>query len=170
MNAFKVRYRLGSDRNSRQFQQVARVRVTILTFMVVASMIVERSEAATFRVDDTRMTVPSILADDWRAIQHRKTWTRSDGKAIGGEAKFVRFLARDYSFTADEEGFRLKTMWFAAGKCVSTNESVSSLTAAKRKSLEFAFGSLNEMRARLEETPEVPQVARRHLGPLQVNT
>jgi hypothetical protein len=158
MNAFKVRYRLGSDRNSCHFQQVARVRLTILTFMVVALMGVRQSEAATFRVDDTRMTVPSILADDWRAIQHRKTWTRSDGKAVGGEANFVRFLAREYSFTANEEGFRLKTMWFASGKCVSTDELISSLTAAKRKSLESAFGSLIEMRARLEETPEVPQV------------
>lgn len=155
MHASKVRYRLDSGRSSRQIQQV---RMTILAFMAAAAVSTGRSEAATFRVDDTRMTVPSILADDWRAVQHRKTWKRSDGTAVATEAKFVRFLARDYSFRADEDGFRLRTMWFAAGKCVSTNESVSSLTAAKRKSLESAFGSLSEMRARLEETPEVPQV------------
>lgn len=158
MHAFKLRYRLDSGRTSRQLQQVAQVRVTILTFMAAVVVGAGQSEAATFRVDDTRMTVPSILADDWGAVQHRETWKRSDGTAVGSEAKFVRFLARDYRFTADEEGFRLRTMWFAAGKCVSTNESVSSLTAAKRKSLESAFGSLNEMRARLAETPEVPQV------------
>lgn len=158
MHAFELRYRLDSGRIIIQIKHLVRVRVTILAFMAAATVGTGQSEAATFRVDDTRLTVPSILADDWRAVQHRKIWKRSGGTAVGSEAKFVRFLARDYRFTADEEGFRLRTMWFVAGKCVSTNESVSSLTAAKRKSLESAFGSLNEMRARLAETPEVPQV------------
>lgn len=158
MHAFKIHCRLDVDRGHYRIQQLTRRRVALLMSVAAAAMVAGQSEAATFRVDDTSMTVPSILADDWRTIQHRKTWIRSDGKAVGGEAKFVRFLARDYSFTANEDSFQLRTMWFASGKCVSTNESVSSLTSAKRKSLESAFGSLTEMRARLTETPDVPQV------------
>jgi hypothetical protein len=158
MHTFKVFHRLATDWPCRQVQHVAPVRMALLAFVTAAAMAAGQTEAATFRVDDTRMTVPSILADDWRAIQHQKTWTRSDGKAVGGEAKFIRFLARDYSFTAEKGGIRLRTMWFASGKCVSADESVASLTTAKRKSLESVFGSMNEMRLRLTEAPEVPQV------------
>jgi hypothetical protein len=156
MHAFKVRFRLDNGWTRRQMRHVARGRVTLLTFVAAAAMVAGQTEAATFRVDDTRLTVPSILTDDWRAIQHRKIWTRSDGTAVRGEATFTRFLARDYSFSLDEEGFRLRTTWFASGKCVSTDESISSLSASKTKSLESAFGSLTEMRLRLKESPEVP--------------
>jgi hypothetical protein len=94
----------------------------MLLGVVAITLISQRLEAATFRVDDSSLTVPGILGDDWRAVQHRKSWTKSDGKAMGGEPRFLRFLARDYEFTHSDAGLRLKTTWFAFSKCVSTDE------------------------------------------------
>lgn len=110
--------------------------------------------AATFKVDDTSLTVPGILGDDWRSVQHRKTWTKADGKSLGDDSRFVRFLARDYSFQSSDSGLRMKTSWFVHGKCISTNERVSSLSSPKRRSIESAVGSLREMGLRLKEAPD----------------
>ncbi|NQV25831.1 MAG: hypothetical protein HQ518_15845, partial [Rhodopirellula sp.] len=111
------------------------------------------AQGATFRVDDAALTVPAILKDQWNAVRHRKTWTRANGEKIEGEPRFIRFLARDYSFTTTEDILRVKTTWFSAGRCVSTDEAVNSLNTAKRRVIEAAFGSLNEMSHRLLKEP-----------------
>jgi hypothetical protein len=64
MHAFKVRFRLDNGWTRRQMRHVARGRVTLLTFVAAAAMVAGQTEAATFRVDDTRLTVPSILTDE----------------------------------------------------------------------------------------------------------
>lgn len=132
-------------------------RQLLLLSFVAITLIGQRSEAATFRVDDMSLTVPGILGDNWRAVQHRKNWTKSDGKTLGGDPRFVRFLARDYKFTHTDAGLRLKTTWFVSGKCVSTDELVKSLSSSKKRLVELEFGSLRELSLRLEETPDVPE-------------
>jgi hypothetical protein len=110
----------------------------------------ESASAAVFRVDDSTLTVPAILSDDWRAVKAQNAWARAGGEAISGEPRLSRFLARDYQFTLNGESLRLKTTWFAGGKCISTDESVSTLSPAKRNAIEMAFGSLNEINRRLQ--------------------
>jgi hypothetical protein len=129
----------------------------LLMGVVAITLMSHRLEATTFRVDSSSLTVPGILGDDWRAVQHRKIWTKSDGKTLKGDPRFVRFLARDYKFTYSDAGLRLKTTWFASGKCVSTDESVKSLSGSKKRSIELAFGSLRELSLRVKETPDVSE-------------
>ena len=114
---------------------------------------VERVSGATFRVDDSSLTVPPILADDWRAVKLQKEWAKAGSGEIDGEPRFSRFLARDYKFSVSGPALRIKTIWFAAGKCVSTDEAVSTLARSKRIAIESAVGSLDEMHHRLHENP-----------------
>ena len=135
-------------------------RVVFLCGLLVFSMFglhIETACGATFRVDDTSMTVPAILNGDWRAVKVRKMWAKADGKEVGAEPRFSRFLARDYSFTVSGPAMRIKTTWFAGGKCVSTDEPVSALTSSKKMAIESAIGSLNEMHHRLHENPEASE-------------
>jgi hypothetical protein len=136
------------------------VRVAILSGLFVCSLLgfgTETACGATFRVDDSSLTVPAILSDDWQTVKLRKTWARADGKKIGDEPQFSRFLARDYRFTVSGPAFRIKTTWFAAGKCVSTDELVSSLINSKRIAIESVVGSLDEMNRRLQANPGVSE-------------
>lgn len=121
-----------------------------LGMISLAAFGTEEVSGATFRVDDSTLTVPAIHNDNWRALKVRKTWTRADGEEIPDDPRFVRFLARDYEFSLSSGALRMKTTWFAARKCVSTDELVSSLGSAKRKAIEEAFGPLNEMNRRLQ--------------------
>lgn len=107
----------------------------------------EVTSAAILRVDDSSLTVPAILNDEWRAVKAHREWSLAEGKVISGEPRFSRFLARDYQFTLDEDAkaMSLRTTWFAGGKCVSTTEAVSGLSNARRTALEAAFGSLNDI-------------------------
>ncbi|MFT4560249.1 MAG: hypothetical protein ACI92S_005646 [Planctomycetaceae bacterium] len=114
---------------------------------------VEPARGATFRVDDSSLTVPPILSDDWRAVKLQRAWSIAGGKEIDGEPRFSRFLARDYTFSVSGPALRIKTTWFAAGKCVSTDEAVSTLNRQKRIAIESAVGSLDEMQHRLHENP-----------------
>jgi hypothetical protein len=59
------------------------VRVAILSGLFVCSLLgfgTETACGATFRVDDSSLTVPAILSDDWQTVKLRKTWARADGK------------------------------------------------------------------------------------------
>lgn len=114
---------------------------------------VEHVSGATFRVDDSSLTVPPILDDDWRAVKLQKEWAKAGSGEIDGEPRFSRFLARDYKFSVSGPALRIKTTWFAAGKCVSTDESASTLDRSKRIAIESAVGSLDEMHHRLHENP-----------------
>jgi hypothetical protein len=125
--------------------------IVCLLVLVVFEHRTDVANAASFRVDDATLTVPALLGDDWRAVTHRKTWTRATGDAIPGDPRFVRFRAREYSFQLSGAGLRLKTTWFAARKCVSTDEAVSRLRGSKRAAIETAFGSLDDMNRRLQK-------------------
>ena len=125
--------------------------IVCLLVLVVFEHRTDVANAASFRVDDATLTVPALLGDDWRAVTHRKTWTRATGDAIPGDPRFVRFRAREYSFQLSGAGLRLKTTWFAAGKCVSTDEAVRRLRGSKRAAIETAFGSLDDMNRRLQK-------------------
>lgn len=125
-----------------------------LFLISLSGLHVERACGATFRVDDSSLTVPPILSDDWRAVKLQKTWSKADSGEIDGEPRFSRFLARDYAFSISGPALRIKTTWFAAGKCVSTDEAVSTLTRSKRMAIESAVGSLDEMHHRLHEDPD----------------
>lgn len=140
------------DVNARQSWRPVR-RVGLLVSLLALSLFEHQTEvanAASFRVDDATLTVPALLTDDWRAVKARSSWTRATGDAIPGDPKFVRFLAREYSFQLSAGSLRLKTTWFAARKCVSTDEAVRSLRGSKRAAIETAFGSLDDMNRRLQ--------------------
>lgn len=131
-------------------------RVSILGGLSLISLFglqVERASGATFRVDDFSLTVPPILGGDWRAVKLQTEWSKAGGREIDGKPRFSRFLAREYNFSVSGPALRIKTTWFAAGKCVSTDEAVSTLTRSKRVAIESAVGSLNEMHHRLHENP-----------------
>lgn len=127
--------------------------VSVLVCLLVLSLFELKTEvayAASFRVDDTTLTVPALFGDDWKAVKVKSTWTRATGDSIPGDPRFVRFLAREYSFQLSGGGLRLKTTWFAARKCVSTDEAVNRLRGSKRAAIETAFGSLDDMNRRLQ--------------------
>ena len=133
-------------------------RVAVLGGMILFSLFAlheERACGATFRVDDSSLTVPPILSDDWRAVKLQRAWSKAGGREIDGEPRFSRFLARDYTFSVSGPALRIKTTWFAAGKCVSTDEAVSTLNKSKKIAMESAVGSLDEMHHRLHENPEI---------------
>ena len=137
-------------------------RGSIVTSAIFAAFFVQSAKvasAAVFRVDDSSLTVPAILSDDWRDVKVRDVWTQAGGEVIAGEPRFSRFLARDYQFTLSGDSLRLKTTWFAGRKCVSTDEAVSSLSRSKRMALEAAFGSLNEVSSRLQGESAVGSVS-----------
>ena len=132
-------------------------RVAILGGLSLFSLIglhIERACGASFRVDDTSLTVPPILGGDWRAVKLQKEWAKAGGQEIDGETRFLRFLAREYVFSVSGPALRIKTIWFAAGKCVSTDEAASTLARSKKIAIESAVGSLNEMHHRLRENPD----------------
>lgn len=130
-------------------------RPAVLGYLFILALCVQSkgvTSAAVLRVDDSSLTVPAVLNNEWRAVKAHREWSLAEGKIISGEPRFSRFLARDYQFTLNESSnaMSLRTTWFAGGKCVSTNEAVSGLTNARRIALEAAFGSLNGIHRTLQ--------------------
>lgn len=155
MNCFIVRrqpsatdYRRGSIVRQARWFSAFQFLVVLTPFILEPDL----CRAAVLRVDDSSLTVPAILNDEWRELKAHRTWSLADGNEIAGEPRFSRFLARDYQFRLNQNSnsMQLRTTWFAGGKCVSTSESVSGLSNARRTALEAAFGSLNDINRRLQ--------------------
>lgn len=132
-------------------------RILVLANTIVLSApFLNGIEAASLRVDDTTLVVPSVFSSDWQEIRQRTAWTKASGESVGKSARFSRFLAREYEVSSSSAGLRVKTSWFAKGSCLSTNQNVSELSQTKRTALETSLkSSLQEVQQRLESAGSV---------------
>jgi hypothetical protein len=65
---------------------------------LVAGIVSSASGADSFRIDSSRLFVPSDLSEDWNHLKKQKLWSKLDGTALTTDGEFVRFLGRHYVF------------------------------------------------------------------------